>query len=51
MYEYKVVFEDLEVLVVAKDREEAQEKAIDECDVLQGYVTTILAIKRCHKVA
>lgn len=50
MNKYQVTFEDVEVLVVAKDREDAQEAAIEQCETLQGYSTTIKAIKFVQKV-
>lgn len=45
MKEYNVVFEDVEVLVVAKDTEDAQEAAIEQCEAYQGYSTSIKSIR------
>lgn len=50
MKEYRVVFEDVEVLVIAKDKEDAQEAAIDQCEAYQGYSTTIKAIRFVQSV-
>lgn len=44
--EWIVSFEDMDVTVFAKDREDAQEAAIEESERIQGFSTAIVSIRR-----
>jgi hypothetical protein len=44
--EFIVTFKDIEVVVFAFDREDAQEAAIEESERVQGYSTEIVRIRR-----
>jgi hypothetical protein len=50
IYEYRVLFADTEMLVTARDSEEAQERAIEECEDMQGYSTEVVGIIRSQRV-
>lgn len=50
LYEFRVIFNDREMLVVGRDREEAQDRAICELEDAGEVVGTIEAIRRVQQV-
>lgn len=47
--EYRVIFTDTEIHVMAIDAEDAQERAIEECEQIQGYSTEVVGIIRARR--
>lgn len=49
MNEYRVIFDNTEILVCGRDREEAQENAIEQMEDMGEQHGAILAIKLNHR--